>query len=173
HSPSLTLRVGMLSPACRLSSARTIMAGAAGPAIMFMMFLLAQVLVGLCVAAYAAHSFLTIVQDTAAGNDEVIWPDEPYYDWLWKPAYLSWLIAFWLVPEGIYLKVAKPEFLAETPFLRFLLLALAGLWLMFPVSLLSSLTASSRWVFFRPKVLMGLARFAPSVAAFYGVTALL
>ena len=55
---------------------------AAGPTILFMILLLAQILIGIYVAAYASHCLLTVVQDTAAGNDEVIWPDEPYYDWV-------------------------------------------------------------------------------------------
>ena len=65
-----------------------------GAAVMYMLLLLAQVVVLIYLAAFAAHCFLVVVENTAAGNDRVRWPDEPVYDWLWKPPYLVWLVAF-------------------------------------------------------------------------------
>ena len=47
--------------------------------------LVATVIVGTYVFAYASHCFLTVVEQTSAGNDEVVWPNEPYQDWLHPP----------------------------------------------------------------------------------------
>src|SRR6202035_2888488 len=49
--------------------------------------LVAGVIVGTYVAAYAANCFLTVAEGTAAGNDKIHWPDEPFIDWLWKFVY--------------------------------------------------------------------------------------
>jgi hypothetical protein len=27
---------------------------------------------------------------TATGNDEVVWPEEPYIDWMWRGAIIAW-----------------------------------------------------------------------------------
>src|SRR5438128_2593341 len=112
-----------------------------GGAVMYMLLLLAQVVVLIYLGAFAAHCFLVVVENTAAGNDRVRWPDEPIYDWLWKPPYLVWLVAFWLVPAYLVLRAVKPAFLRESPGLQFLAVALPALWLLFPVSLMSSLSA--------------------------------
>src|ERR671936_2922622 len=80
------------------SPRRRQMVGNAGAALLFFMYLVGMTIIGLYVAAYAAHSFLTAVEDTAAGNDEVRWPHDPLVDWAWKLFYLVWLAAVWLVP---------------------------------------------------------------------------
>src|SRR5207237_4957071 len=77
---------------------RLIMAGAAGGALIFFMLLVGAVIVAAYVLAYAAHVFLVVVDGTATGFRDLDWPDEPYVDWLWKGAYLFWLVALWLVP---------------------------------------------------------------------------
>src|SRR5713226_5802015 len=141
--------------------------GAAGPAMIFVCTLVLATLVFTLLAAYASHCFLVVVVDTSAGNDAVSWPKEPYKDWLWKPLYLTWLIAFWLMPVGLILRIAKPTFLADTKLLQFIAFALPGLWLFLPITLLSSASATSRWVLFRPAIVRGLMRFPASVLGFY------
>src|SRR5205823_10246025 len=69
-----------------------------GSAFLFVPLLAAAAVIGGVVFAYAAHCFLTVLEQTAAGNDEVTWPDEPYVDWLWKAAYMLWLSSLWLAP---------------------------------------------------------------------------
>ena len=64
----------------------------AGNAIQFMVLLVAAILAGSYVFAFAGHSFLVVVEQTANGNDEVVWPDEPYHDWIWRFASLAWLL---------------------------------------------------------------------------------
>ena len=144
-----------------------------GEAIIYMITMVAQIGVGIVVGAYLSHHFLVIVELTAAGHDRMTWPKEPYKDWLWKPPYLAWLIAFWLAPAGITLKFVKMPFLADSKWLQFIALALPGLWLFFPITLMSSLSATSRWIFFRPAMLKGFARIPGSVLGFYLITLLL
>src|SRR5207244_4226568 len=69
------------------------MYGNVGQLIFFFLTLMASVIVGLFTLTYAAHCFLTIVEDTAAGNDEVHWPDQPPTDWYGKPFFLGWLLS--------------------------------------------------------------------------------
>src|SRR5262245_7644925 len=126
--------------------------GAAGSLIIFFMLLILEVMLGFLALSYAAHSFLAIVVDTAAGSDEVVWPGDPLQDWLWKPWYLAWLVAFWLVPVSLLVG------LLALPLWKTCLLGLVLFWLIFPVSLLSSLSAGSRWVVLRGAIAVQLLR---------------
>jgi len=148
--------------------------GALGQAMIFVCLLAAEAVVGACVLGYAAHCFLVVLDGTAAGNDEVGWPDEPMFDWIGQAAHLLWLVAFWLVPLGLAQRSLKAVFLPDAPLLlRFLLLAVPLLWLLFPISLLSSLGAGARWVFFNPKLLPRLGRSFGSLLLLYLLSGLL
>lgn len=139
------------------------MPGAAGGAIVFFMFLIGAVIVGLYAFAYSAHIFLSVVEGTAAGNDEIAWPSDPYVDWLWKGVYLAWLIAVLLVPILI-----ASHWIAS----GFLIYVVAGLfWLLFPMILLSSMSASSRWFIFSIALLPRLAGQFGAVVSFLALTA--
>src|SRR5262245_53170140 len=124
------------------------MVGAAGMAILFFMYLVAMTIIGVYVAGYAAHSFLTVVEDTAAGNDEVRWPNDPLVDWAWKLFYLGWLMAVWLVPAMIVARLWAAGSPPETAFGKTAGLVAVLFWALFPITLLSSLSASSRWFVF-------------------------
>jgi hypothetical protein len=146
--------------------------GALGPAMIFVSLLLAEVLLGIVVLAYAARCVGVIVEGTAAGNDEVEWPDEPMFDWLGRAAHLLFLLALVLVPGALVgrllvrLDVGLPPRLAFLP-------TLALFWVLFPIAVLSSFSALSPWVVVRRALLVGLARVFPATAAFYLVTAIL
>jgi len=142
-------------------------------AVLFVLLLVVTVIVGLVVGAYAGHCFLLIVQETAAGNNEIGWPDEPFQDWLWKFPYLVWLSGIWILPAVLLLRVLNPPVPAVTPGLWFVVVCVFILWLLFPVSLLSSLSASSRWVVFSPSLLPRLVKLAPVMLYFYGVSGVL
>jgi hypothetical protein len=147
--------------------------GALGQAMIFVCLLAAEAVVGACVLGYAAHAFLVVVQGTAAGNDEVSWPDEPLFDWIGQAVHLLWLVAFWLVPLGLAQRALRAVFLPDAPLLRFLLLAVPLLWLFFPISLLSSLSAGARWVFFNPGLLPRLGGSFGSLLLLYLLSGLL
>jgi hypothetical protein len=138
-----------------------------GEAIFFVCLIGVVVLLGACVAAYAAHSFFVVVQDTAAGNDEVTWPDEPYVDWFWQGFYLLWLGGLGV---GLcWLAVRRTELATGDKVLA----ALAGGWLLFPISLLSSLSASSPWIALHWTALLQMARHPAAVALSYAISAVL
>lgn len=146
--------------------------GQLGPAMIFVSTLLAEMLLGIVVLGYAARCFGVIVEGTAAGNDEVRWPDEPMFDWLGRAAHLLFLLTLMLVPGAVLgrilvrLNVGVPPALSVLP-------SVVLVWLLFPIVLLSSYSATSRWVVFRPALLGGLARVLPATLAFYALTALL
>jgi hypothetical protein len=142
-------------------------------ALMFMLTLAAEAIIVLCVLTYAMHCMLVVVRETAGGNDEVVWPEEPFQDWVGGALHLVGVVLIWLAPIGILTRALRHVWLPEDAALRFLLLAVPGLWLFIPVALLSSLSASSRWFVFRPVVVWNLLRLAPSTFVVYILSALL
>jgi hypothetical protein len=129
----------------------------AGFVIVFCFLVAAMVVIGIPTIAYAAHSFLTVVEFTAAGQDDVRWPDESLFDWLWKPIYLLWLLAFWSVPAWVVVDgILTPSL--DLPAAGFYPVLLAAVCLLFPLGLFSSLSTNNRLNVFRPAILRSLAR---------------
>jgi hypothetical protein len=140
----------------------------------FMLLLMAlAIIIGAYVFIYAAHRFFAIVQETAAGVDEVHYPADPLMDRLPRAAYLAGLLAICMVPAGFLLKLSPDVALGGSPLLTFFVAATVILWLLFPIVLLSALSASSPWIVFRLTVLRFLLRHAPATFLFYTVSALL
>lgn len=135
--------------------------GAAGGAMIFFCLTALQVLVGLFVLAYTAHSLLLVLENTAAGNDEVLWPDEPYFEWLAKLAYVAWLVALAAVPTWLLLGAIR----LPAPAAR--LLTVAVPFVLFPVELLSSMSASTRWIALRPLIVWRLLLRLPALLIVY------
>ncbi len=140
---------------------------AAGHFIIFFSILVATVIVSIIVLAYAGYSFLVAFIDTAAGADEIIWPGDPVQDWFFKGWYLTWLLAVWAVPPTLLAGLLGLE--------RWLcvLAAAAVLWLLFPVTLLSSLSASSAMLIFRPVIVRLLLKQFRLTVAFYAVSGMI
>lgn len=145
--------------------------GSAGEVIVFVTTYVAALIMGVLLLSYTAYSFFVVVQDTAGGIDEVVWPGEPVGEWLGRGAVLAWLVLVWLAPLGMFLRAAAPGLFRDDP-VAVLIAAGVILWLFFPIAVLSSLSGGSRWLFFRPKLLAGLARVAPMTLGFYAATAL-
>jgi hypothetical protein len=135
--------------------------GAAGGVIIFMFLGVGQIIFSLCVLGYAAHCLCVVLEQTASGNDEVTWPDEPYVDWMWQLAYLAFLVAVSVIPTVLLvgnLDVTLPTRIA----------LLVGIpWLLFPINLLSSMSGASRLVVLRPAILRGLLRRPDRLVVFY------
>jgi hypothetical protein len=146
---------------------------AAGKAITFMSATVMQTIVGLYVLGYGSHCFLVVLEQTASGVDDVRWPDEPLVDWLWKLFYLAWLTGMWFVPAWLLIDGIGPALIESFPGLNFAQLVLACVWLLFPISLFSSLSANSRWVILRGEVLRRLAYHLVPLLVVYLVTGLL
>lgn len=136
--------------------------------ILFLAALAAEFLFGLIILLYACHSFVLVVADTSAGNDEVFWPDEFLTDWIGKLLYLLWLVAIWLVPTWLLLHEAE---WAESPFVQ-TLIYLTVLWLFFPIGLLSSMSVSMFWVVVHPVFVWKLAKQGRALGIVYAVSAL-
>jgi hypothetical protein len=141
--------------------------GAVGPLAIFLFLTAATIIISLIVLSYAAYSFLVTLINTAAGCDEIPWPGDPFQDWIWMFWYLLWVGGVWAGPAVLVLgPIGLP---------RPLLLALvaAALWLLFPVSLLSSLSAGSRWAVYRPKIAALFFRHFGTSLRFYLLTGIL
>ncbi|HBI44684.1 MAG TPA: hypothetical protein DDY78_17805 [Planctomycetales bacterium] len=138
-----------------------------------LLIVLISVLPTLYFVTYAMHCLLVVVQDTAAGNDEVTWPEERFQDTLGGAFHLAAVVLIWLAPIGILTRALRNVWLPDDPGLRFLLLAVPGLWIILPVAIFSSLSASSRWFVFRPVVVWNLLRLAPFTFIVYLLSAIL
>ncbi len=145
----------------------------AGNAILFVSFGAALVVVGTYSLGYAAHCYLVVVEGTAAGIDRVEWPDEPLTDWLPRALWLLALALVWLALATVGNRILDRAGVEGPAGLRWFLLAGIGLWLFFPIGLLSALAAASRWALLSPRVLLRLLRLFPSVLVFYLATLLL
>ena len=117
--------------------------GNAGFVILYVLCNVALVIFGLYFVMYAARCLLVIVDQTAGGNREVEWPDEPMLDWFGQGVHLIWLLAFSFVPAWLLsdaLAAGTPD---DGPWRGAIFLA--SVWLIFPVCLLSNMSAAGRW----------------------------
>jgi hypothetical protein len=149
------------------------MAGSMASTLMFICFLLASVISGFYLLAYAARCLLVVVNGTAAGQDRVTWPDEPIIDWVTQSLALVALVLLWLIPVGFLARALEDVFLPGQRILRTLVLAGPALWLFFPIGSLSSLSSVSRWGFFRPVILGRMLVLFPSTVLFYLISLVL
>jgi hypothetical protein len=130
-------------------------------AFLFIPLLAATWVLGFVLSLFAAHYFLTVLESTAAGNDNVVWPEEPLIDWFWKAFYLAFLGGVWLAPM-----IVVGRLLIADPWIQMVFIALA-FWLLFPIGMISSQSAESIWVPFWPGVLKRLSQRMPAVIGFY------
>lgn len=72
-----------------------------------------------------------------------------------------------LVPAGLVYRISRGELIPDSPLLSFLIPAAVLLWLLFPIVLLSSGSAGSPWMVFRPQVLGFMLRRPLATLAFY------
>jgi hypothetical protein len=142
-------------------------------AMIFVSLLAMSVLVGLFTFLHAAHCFLTTVQQTAAGNDRIRWPNEPLYDKLPRAGYLACLVAIWIAPAGLLLRISPDWALGGSPLFTFLTAATVLLWSLFPIGLFSALSGSSPWLVFRFAVVQFFFRRFGATLIFYFVSAAL
>ena len=142
-------------------------------AMIFISLLAMSVLVGLFTYLFAAHCFLTIVQQTAAGNDGIRWPNEPLYDKLPRAGYLACLLGIWIAPAGLLLRLNRDSSIGDSSLLTFLVSAAILIWGVFPIGLFSALSGSSPWMIFRVRVLQLFLRRFGATAFFYLVSAIL
>lgn len=139
-------------------------AGSAGSVMMFVSFGLLFIITSAYLAGLTARAYMVVAQGTAAGLDEVPWPDDAVVDWLPQAFMLLLTLAVWVVPAGFLARWLAPVFLPDDPALRATILVALAVWLLFPPGLLMMQRAGAAWTLLR--------RF-PAVLMFYLLTGLL
>jgi len=134
---------------------------------------------------YLSHTVVTVIEETAAGNKRVVWSDDPFTDWVWQAAYFAWIVGVWFVPAMFLARVLTRRLDVELRFAGFTLLdnevrwmvsslvAAAVFWLFFPLSLLSTMSAESRWTVLHGPLFVRLAKNFLSLLFYYLVSAVL
>ena len=135
-----------------------------------LIFVPALVGAAICAAVFftfAAHYYLTVLESTAAGAREVVWGVESVTDAFGKPFYLAWLLCLWLGPAYIIGRA-----LAGGSGAAWLSLGvpIVVAWLLYPVSQLSSLSASSVWMPLHPQVFARLVQRPAVTLGFFVLT---
>ncbi len=139
-----------------------------GKIVFFMVVLAAAVVAGGYYSILAAHYFLTIIEHTGAGADEIRFPNDPVFDYITKPFYLIGLCLVWIVIGWLILVNVNPDFARSLGGVAALL---AGVfWLMFPVSLYSSMSAQSQYAIVYPPLLGQLLQRPGGLVLFYLAT---
>jgi hypothetical protein len=106
------------------------------------------------ISLHQAAIFLRVVEDTSAGVDEIIWPKEPWIDFIGKWFFLVWVAGVSAGLWGILLLPVGRFVPAAVIVIAVLLLG----WFTFPIALLSTMAASSAWVIIHPLLLWRLAQ---------------
>lgn len=140
--------------------------------ILFVLFLVAATIAAFFAWAFASHCVLTVIEETAAGNREITLENDPLPDWIWKGWYLAWMIAVWVAPSMFLAFILAPFFEERWRGPAYVIVAASAFWLAFPVSLLSSLAAESRWTVLHGGVFARLVRQPGAWLTFLLLTAL-
>jgi hypothetical protein len=149
--------------------AQTSELGALGQVLLFLCLIVGQLIICFYVFIHLAHCFLNIIERTAAGSDQVVWPSELFIDWLGEALVLAYLLALPVVPAIVVLRAVKLPFLPDAG-LRSVVGVLVGIWLLFPITILSSLMSTSPWNCFHPGLVRRLARRPVTLLSFYVLT---
>jgi predicted RNA-binding Zn-ribbon protein involved in translation (DUF1610 family) len=100
--------------------------------------------------SYAATCMLAVVEETAAGNDEINWPEDGWRERVWKLLYTGYLFvlaALAGVGVGSLVRLCVDDFWVAP---------VATVYFVFPIILLSSLEAGSPWAPITPAILRSL-----------------
>jgi hypothetical protein len=141
--------------------------------ILFVIALVAATIAAFFTWAFASHCALTVIEETAAGNREVTLENDPLPDWIWKGWYLAWMIAVWVAPSMFLAFILTPFFEERWRGPAYVIIAASAFWLAFPISLLSSLAAESRWTVLHSGVFARLVRQPGAWLTFLVLTALI
>jgi hypothetical protein len=148
------------------------MVGDFASAIIFVCGMLTWVLLLTSVAAYAAYCMVTVVTDTAAGEDVVRWPGDAMIDWIGQSIRVGITFATLMIPVGFYLRFFGGSFYPDNPAGGAVVLTAAWMWLAFPIGLLCSMGSGQPFAILHPTVLRGLVLVVPWVVVFYILSAL-
>src|SRR6266851_1816567 len=108
------------------------------------------VLASLAPAAF----FIIIIQDTAAGNQDIDWPAEVWYEYLSKIAFLAWLFGCCAAVSTVFWALAT--LVVPIPGIIWWVLALTSAFMLFPIPLYSSMIGGSPFFLIHPTFLLRL-----------------
>jgi hypothetical protein len=108
------------------------------------------------IGCYAADCFLVVIEETGAGNDKVGWPrGVSIADGLSRMLYVAWILACASIPAILWIDFRGVPGAGGRLWWVFLGLPT---FVIFPVMLLSSMSANSRWVLVHARIVGGLVR---------------
>jgi hypothetical protein len=113
---------------------------------------------------FLANYYLTVLEGTATGAKHVTWLSEPIIDNFWKFWYMLWLFGLWFGPGFLIAKAITAG--SDSAWVK-LWLPIGIVWLLYPVSQLSSLSASTIWLPLVPDVFARLAQKPAVTLGFY------
>jgi hypothetical protein len=133
-------------------------------AVIFMPAFAGAVIFGFVFVLFVSHYYLTVLEGTATGAKHVTWLSEPIIDNFWKFWYMLWLFGLWFGPGYL---IAKAISAGTGSAWLTLWLPIGIVWLLYPVSQLSSLSASTIWLPLVPDVFARLAQKPAVTLGFY------
>lgn len=142
------------------------MAGA-GHVVLFVCFMVGCSIWTVIYLTLTAHYFLTVIIESSAGIDEIQFPTEGILERWWKPLFCLWILAAWVVPTAVFCG----PLLAGSPVAFGIGVGLL-LVIVYPLSLLSALSAQNWFFFMHPVVLWRMLRHYGSFAYVYLLTLL-
>ncbi len=114
-------------------------------------------LLSLWIALYAASCFLAVIEETAAGNDRVLYPRGGALIDSWgKLAYVSWLVMCSAIPIGALWQLGGDALWGSVNL--WWMAALAVLTVLFPLVALSSMASSSHWLIVDRRMMVSMAK---------------
>jgi hypothetical protein len=132
---------------------------------------LALVVFTIVFSIYPAAYFLSIIEDTANGNDDVYWGDLMWYEALWKWLFLLWVFGCCLAASTVVVICIKV--ILSLPALLAWAMVLVSALLLFPMPLLSTLIGGSPWILLHPTLFVRLAQKPFAGLSLYAHTVLL
>jgi hypothetical protein len=137
-------------------------------ALIFMPALAGAVIFGFLFLGYLCHYYMEVLQSTASGAKEVYWEPSQFVDNFWKFCYLGWLVGLWLGPA---IFIGKAVTAGANSTLLTLAIPILVLWVCYPISQLSSLSASTIWLPLVPDVFARLLQKPVVVLGFFALSA--
>jgi hypothetical protein len=114
-------------------------------------------LLSLWIALYAASCFLAVIEETAAGNDRVLYPrGGALLDGWGKLAYVGWLLMCSAIPIGAMWQFGGDALWGSVNL--WWMAALAVLTVLFPLVSLSSMASSSHWLIVDRRMMVSMAK---------------
>ncbi len=142
-------------------------------AVVFVPLLAFTTVFAFAVWCLASHVFVSVTEETSAGNQVIQWEEGGFLDCFRQGVYLAWLVGVWVVPAMLVAGVATARMDEAQRSYAFALIGFIVFWLTFPLSLLSSMAAESRFALFHVGLFQRLARRGGDVLIFYLLSGLI